>query len=449
MIENIFFISFAFFLFFFIFFNWKKGIYFYILYTPFYGAVALLFYPTILPLLVKDLLFLFPSYLSFILNIFIKKDGYVPKILFFLFLPLFIIVLIQSFNPNVDNFLVSLIGFKVWLFYIPIAFLSYQIINSEKDILRLCRFIIFLSWFPCLIGIIQYIGIVNYGYEEFMTFFYGYDAALAATQKFTKFTGDVGEYYRIPSTFTYVGQYFGYLLSILPALYIVISKDYSNKWRLFAKILFLIVCISAFLGGNRAAFIFIPLFIFFLAFFQFNLLKACLYGVLVFFGITLFFSLIGILPFSIFGMVYDLVIHYLDEIIIESVKNALIQYPMGSGTGMNTGASRFAYIDTEPFGGRILFESYYAKSIAELGIPGLLVMIIIFWFPIFYFYKNKFFFKGSSMEIIIITLMSFLTLIAVNSFKGWQLDMDPMNFYYWLYYGIFLKSIHLATKLKN
>lgn len=445
MISDIIFFLLGFFLFSYIFLNWKKGISFYILYTPFYGAIALFLYPATFPLLIKDLFFLLPSYLSFIFHIFIKKQGYVPKLLFTLFFPLFLIVLIQCFNPNVDNYLVSLIGFKVWLFYFPIAYLSYHLINSENDILRLCRLIICISWIPCIVGIIQWIGIVNYGYEEFMISFYGYDAAFASTQKFTKFISDVGQYYRIPSTFTYVGQYFGYLLSLLPALYIVIKKDHSYNWRLFAKILFVLVCISAFLGGNRAAFVFIPLFIFFIFFFQFNLIKALFYGLSIFIGIFIFFSFLGIVPLSIFGMVFDLVFHYLDTIIIESITRTLTEFPLGMGTGMNTGAARYAYGDSEAFGGRILYESYYAKSIAELGVLGLIVMIIIFWFPLIYFYNKKDLIKVSNMNIIILTLMSFLTLIAVNSFKGWQLDMDPMNFYYWFYYGIFLKAIYLTS----
>ena len=35
--------------------------------------------------------------------------------------------------------------------------------------------------------------------------------------------------------------------------------------------------------------------------------------------------------------------------------------------------------------------------------------------------------------------LAFMIVVALNSFKGWLIDLDPVNVYYWLFAGILLK----------
>ena len=36
-------------------------------------------------------------------------------------------------------------------------------------------------------------------------------------------------------------------------------------------------------------------------------------------------------------------------------------------------------------------------------------------------------------------ILAFLIIMFLNSFKGWQMDLDPVNVYYWLFVGLLLK----------
>jgi len=49
------------------------------------------------------------------------------------------LIIIQFFNPQLINWLVGLIGLKVWLFYIPLYFLGYHLIDSSDELMRMAK----------------------------------------------------------------------------------------------------------------------------------------------------------------------------------------------------------------------------------------------------------------------------------------------------------------------
>jgi hypothetical protein len=67
--------------------------------------------------------------------------------------------LLQCFNPNSPSLLYSLLGFKLYFFYIPLVFVGYALVRNEKDLERFLAINLGLAGIIALLGIIQ--GIVG------------------------------------------------------------------------------------------------------------------------------------------------------------------------------------------------------------------------------------------------------------------------------------------------
>jgi len=61
----------------------------------------------------------------------------------------------QSFNPNSPSFLFSILGLKLYFYYIPLIFLGYAIIEKEEDLRRFLVFNMAVAGIIALLGIIQ------------------------------------------------------------------------------------------------------------------------------------------------------------------------------------------------------------------------------------------------------------------------------------------------------
>ncbi|MGH9679310.1 MAG: hypothetical protein ACRD4Y_05120, partial [Candidatus Acidiferrales bacterium] len=67
----------------------------------------------------------------------------------------FWIGVIQAFNPNSPSFIYSLLGLKLYFYYIPLMFLGYAIIEKEDDLRRFLVFNMAIAGVIALLGIIQ------------------------------------------------------------------------------------------------------------------------------------------------------------------------------------------------------------------------------------------------------------------------------------------------------
>ena len=112
------------------------------------------------------------------------------------------------------------------------------------------------------------------------------------------------------------------------------------------------------------------------------------------------------------------------------------------GTGMNTGPARHAFenYDYESFG---VIENYYAKAIYELGLIGLVLVLGLFLSVIGQGIIQHIKIKNREVKSCSAALLGFLTVVAATSLKGWQIDIDPINVYFWLFAGILLKLKYL------
>src|SRR5215469_13067001 len=112
--------------------RWRRGFCFLMAYVPFAGAVTLALHLWPPSLLFKDIFLVVPTYVGFIGEWTTKRDllrGF-PRSIIFLMLCLVILTVIQTGNVGMQNLLMAFIGLKVWLFYIPLAFVAYAYVDT-------------------------------------------------------------------------------------------------------------------------------------------------------------------------------------------------------------------------------------------------------------------------------------------------------------------------------
>ncbi len=421
--------------------RWQRGVVMLLVYMPFAGVVTLSLYPSPLPTLFKDFFFVIPAYLVFLLT---RKSGvsqgHVPGSIILAMLALAALVLLQSFNPGVANWMVAAIGAKVWLFYLPLIFLAFAMVKSRDDLIRLLRLMVAIAWIPCGVGIVQWLASITFGYQATMTAFYG-AAAEGATQGFASF--DVGgTFFRIPSTFTFVTQYFGYTLSMIVPSYALMKMDPSRKWRRFAAASFWLVILASFMSGARAAFLFVPILLALIYLLEGKLMGVIKIAIMLPLALLAALYIAGIDPVIMFNTMLELVLTYSDEIAKQGLLDAITTAPLGVGTGINTGAARFAFDNPGIIFGYGV-ENYYAKAVYELGIIGLVIVIALFLFLIIHGYRIHRRIQDSGLRSCSAAILAFIVTMALNSFKGWQIDLDPINVYFWVFSGFLLKLGYL------
>ncbi len=424
-----------------IFRRWQRGIYLLLVYMPFAGVVTYFFYPSPWPTLFKDIFFVIPCYLSFfLLRQYHGQASRIPRFIVGTMLALSLLVFMQAFNPGVANWMVAAIGAKVWLFYLPIIFLASAILKSQQDLVKIFRLMVVIAWIPCMVGIAQWMGSIAFGYQATMEAFYG-DAARGATQEFIAF--DIGgDFLRIPSTFVFVTQYFGFTLAMIVPAYALGAMDHSPAWRRLSVVTLGLVVFASFLSGARAAYLFVPLLLA-LSYIIDGKARG-LIRILIIAPILLSLALYAanIDPIALYENVTGLVSIYSDEVVYQGLADAIRAAPLGIGTGMNTGPARYAFDDPDSFIG---FENYYAKVAYELGILGLVVVVMLFVALLVYGYVISRRLRDEGLRSCSAAILAFIITMAVNSFKGWQIDLDPINVYFWLFAGFLFKLKYLPS----
>ena len=189
-----------------------------------------------------------------------------------------VLVLLQTMNPGILHWMVAAIGAKVWLFYMPLIFVSGAFIAKREDLIKLLRVMVGIGIVPCLVGLLQWFGSATIGYEATISAFYG-QAAANATQGFASFDYG-GTYYRIPSTFTFTSQYFGYTMGMVVMAYALLRIDPSPKWQRFALVMIGVFVVASILSGARGALVFIPMLLVFTVFLD-RRLKGIFAGVVI------------------------------------------------------------------------------------------------------------------------------------------------------------------------
>jgi len=436
--------------------QWRWGIYGLIAYMPFSGLPGILFYSSIgsgRASLIKDFLFVIPAYLGF--TFWYLKNRKQTR-LDFPGSPLILMVVLAgllffhflAIMPT--NLMVGLIGLKVWLFYMPLFFLGYHLIDSKTQLIRLAKLMLILGMIPVIFGIVQ-AGLIYSGNQSIAFMLHG-PAANASTQGFALFleAGGVG-LSRVPGLFTFVSQYFLFLLCLLPiACATWLSADQSRRHMPLYTIVLTLVVIAAFTCGARAAYMLIPGYFGVIVIMDrrfrhlFKYLVA--FMVVIPIGFNFLLWLIGTSRNTFLEFASDVILGYLspssEYSLIYQFKDALKMTWSGLGTGMATGSSRFAFQEygiPASAGAISGIEAFYAKTIVEIGVPGLIIVVAIFTRLIFSGWINLKEIKESSLRAFSVSLLAFLILIVIYLLKGAAIDYDPLNVYFWFFAGILMK----------
>lgn len=421
--------------------NWRWSVYGLLIYLPFAGIPILAMYPSKTPLLYKDLFFVVPAYLGFVATCVFRHEP-----IRFSGTPVWLmggfgaLVLIQLTNPNLNNWLAGLIGVKVWLFYIPLYFLAYHFINTKEELIRLTKIVLLISLIPFLFGIVQAILIYG-GYDYVVYQLYG-DRAASVTQNFAQFNfPDGGFLRRLPSTFQFAAQYYGYVMSMLPlaAAMWMIKK---GKLRIYLGVfLAILISLAGFMSGIRRAFLLIPVFWLLFSFFFGRLSNVTRSILITAIAVLLTLNILGAGLDTVYRPISALTVYYsrttVSRDLIEAVKTA----PLGLGTGMNTHPARHAF--TNPSAFRWLSENYYAKVVYELGIGGLLILVVLFLGILMRGYSTYRVLQDPVLIVFSAAFLAYFAMIMIDSTKAQPLDIDPVNVYFWLFAGLLAKLTSL------
>ncbi|MGB6198959.1 MAG: hypothetical protein WBF35_05360 [Candidatus Acidiferrales bacterium] len=419
--------------------DWKRGIYGLLLYLPISGVVTLVFYgwtgPEIFqPVLFKDWLFVLPTYVGFLCAIALRRQRF-PLISRPLaaFLGAFAaLVIAQMLNPGVSSPLGALIGAKVWLSYMPLYVLILALVNDRAELTRLFRMLAVMAVLPCALGVGEYIASLFWGYERVMSAIYG-GAAADVTQSLSWFAVGGGQILRIPSTFTFELQYFGFTLAMLVPCFALARGDASPSWRRFGKWMLVFVAMAGFLSGARAAYIFIPLLLVLMYWLNRGFtgaLRAVGYTAA---GLAAALAISRVAARPLFELMSGLFADYAVGTAYGGLVESFTSSWLGHGTGTNTGSARYALERPEFFRA---IENYYAKAAYELGALGLLLLIAIFVALLVLGSRILKRLRDPALHATGAALLAFLIVAMLYSFKTWLLDLDPVNVYFWLFAGM-------------
>jgi hypothetical protein len=386
--------------------------------------------------LLKDFLFVIPIYgVFFLLNLHELRRVRVPHVLTLLLVLFGALVFLQLFNPNLKRIVVGLVGVKVWLMYMPLVYISAAFFQRAEDLVRVLRVVVAIAAIPCGIGILQFILCATIGYEQTMTLIYR-GAAAAATQEFASFYMGA-EFYRIPSTFSFIAQYAGYCLLMIPIIYMMLSVEPETHWRVFARFMMGLVLVAAMLTGSRGNFLFAPLLYLTILFLDAKLTR--LAAGLVFAPIVFVSTLeaAGLNVLGIFTATGGLVQQYSRDLILPELIAAVSDNPLGSGTGMNTGPAANVMSAAERASMKsIEGGGYYTKAAVELGFPGLMLVVMIFGALILNGFGVRRSLRDPMARSCSAAITAFVIIMAMHSFKGWQIDLDPINVWFWVLVGV-------------
>jgi hypothetical protein len=432
--------------------DWRFSIYALLVFLPYSGLLIIGAYPSTGPaVLAKDLFFVIPAYLGYgIACLLQRKTAAVPGFPVIVAIALATLVLLQLLNPTLPSLLVGLIGAKVWLMYIPMAFLGYHLIRGRDDLERMLRLIALAAVVPCLIGIIEGV-LIAAGHSGAVYSLYG-DAAAAVTQDFANVGGTSGDIHRVSSTFSFVGQYYSFTTVMLVAAYAYWRGFLSRQGGLkpwLGAALFVLVAFAAVLSGARGALFSVPALTITMLLLDGHELRR--YWWLPFASVAAVAGAANVFGTTTGRLVSDVAEHSVVEFTIGTVDGfheGFHRTVLGLGPGVDTQSARYALPQIDPFsvvGGHV-FESWWVKSLLELGIVGLAITVALLLGILHRLVSLHRGLRDPSLRAVSSAFLALVVFVIAYNFKGSYLDLDPMNVLFWLFVGVALKLPRLERE---
>lgn len=386
----------------------------------------------------RDVFIVLPLYICvFMTSAGPRAVGLIPidvllSIIFFL-----MVISVCLFNPVAAPVAQIVIGLKVWLFYVPFLAVGIVLAYQPDRMFRLFRQILFWGAIACAVGLLQSMLVRMVGYDTAIRLFFG-EYASRVTQGFAHFD-DAGGIYRIPATFSFVGQYGGFLYVYLTIAVIELNADPERQIRRLAGIAVFIAVLAALFSGARSLILGLPAMLAvygLFGLFNVRLLLVAPVGIVLGAGIL---ALAGFDPVAYFFLGQQLAAYYAANFIFDQISSALDLGLIGAGIGVSTGGARYALggtaIDDGP---QLFYESYFAKAAAELGWLGLAAIVVLFILIAARVAKTARANFRRPENAVIAPIAAYLGYMIIMSFKGFVLDTDPGNIFFWLLFGLMI-----------
>ena len=418
--------------------NWRWGVLGLAWYTPLTGPIIVAFYPSPLGTLMRDLIVVIPLYISYFLLAGSPQARRVPLQVLAFYGALTLLVLMSLTRPTVPNAMVAGIGTKVWLFYVPLLFIGAAYARHELDLRTILRAIVVTGWGVWLVGLAMIIGAITIGYEDTMTFFYG-EYAVNVMGEFDYLGARL---YRITGSFQYNSQYGVFCWYMLFPLMMLLELETSRGWRMFLWLSVGMAMVCGFSSGARGNFIFMPMVMIMIQLFRMRS-KGMLWNVIMIVGgLGLFLAVSGLDGANMASEVGKLTRTYGDEFAVKGLTDAMAKGGLfGLGAGTNTGAARHGLDRAELaflVDGGAFIENFYGKAVVELGVLGLFVLIGCYGMLFICCMQIRAQMRLERFKSIASVACAMIAFSAMVSFKGWTLDVEPMNYYFYLTIGLAL-----------
>jgi hypothetical protein len=422
--------------------SWRLSILLLLAYIPVSGLFWIALYPDTAPAaLAKDFLFVIPAYIGFFgPRLVAKRPIRVPGLPVTALTLLALLVLVQALNPALPAPLVGAVGAKVWLFYIPMAAIGYHLIRRTRDIDTMLNILCLTAVIPAMVGVVE-AALVYLGHSTFVYGLYG-DAASATTQEFAALNIGGANILRIPSTFSFFLQYYIYMTCMVALGYAWWRRAPAGSglraFRVAIWVLFLAAVLTA---GARGAFAFIP-----------ALLAAILLleghvgargiGVVgaLMAGIFASLALIGTDIGALVSHLWDTAVVQFGIVVVSGANQAFDHGLVGLGAGYDTIAARYVVDISQQFG-QIGYwqESYWAKSVLELGPAGLILVVAIFVSILRHGFHVHRGLRDPGLKVMSASILALMLWTMAYNVKAQYFDLDPLNIFFWLLTGILFK----------
>jgi hypothetical protein len=358
-------------------------------------------------------------------------------------------VTVQALNPALPNKLVGLIGLKVWLLYIPLYFIGYHLVTDRESLRRVLKVVSLAAIVPAAVGLVE--AVLIYGGRAGLVYSLYGNAASAATQEFAhmEYAGG-GVSRRIPSTFSFVTQYYTFLAAMIAVTYawwqgFLVGTRHARR----GAALWALMLAAAFLCGARGAFFFVPLLVLLTLLIERGLARIASFRMLA--PIAIFacaVALFGAKGTSVVTATFDTARLEFQNVFVDGFRSAFNLTWLGLGTGADTNATRYAFSTQNQFTAvhGTWYESWYVKAALELGIVGLVIVVCLIATLIVRGLRAHRDLRDRRLRAVSAAILAYLIWNAVYGVKGQYIDLDPTNVYFWLLAGVAAKLVTIERR---
>ncbi|MEH2385324.1 MAG: hypothetical protein V7K14_05955 [Nostoc sp.] len=229
--------------------DWKKSIFFVLIFIVLEGVARKWILPQASNLIyfVKDLVLIGAYIKYFVIETKRTKNHYINVFIYLLAIWSFV----QAFNPSLGSYIVGLFGLKTYLLYIPIFWMLSDMFSSKIDIYKFLRFYLLLVIPVCLLAVAQFFSPPSSPLNV-----YSNSASVVAM-----FGVGKEQIVRVTGSFSYITGFGTYLSASLSLLVPMLTLRQSRVWFCLTIIELLLVLGTSFMTGSRTVVLYEALFL--------------------------------------------------------------------------------------------------------------------------------------------------------------------------------------------